>query len=191
MIEGYTFSVDAMIRRHHVYKDIWIPIEGEVLPCSREVGNYQHPMAVAVKKGLDIVGHVPRKISAVCSIFLRKGGSIICRVTGHRHYSIDLVQGGLEVPCILIFISPHDQAVYGEKAQKLVRSALAVKTTVKATSDCQFPHVVAVPSSDSDTCSNSSAALKLTAHKTQAYVMMGQQLLKQPSLINLQPRNHD
>ena len=93
---GYTFSVEAMIRGHHVYKEIWIPVEGEVLSCMREVGNSRDPMAVAVKKGGDVVGHVPRKLSAVCSIFLQRGGTISCRVAGHRLYSSDLEQGVLK-----------------------------------------------------------------------------------------------
>ena len=60
-MEGYTFSVEAMIRGHHVYKEIWIPVEGEILSCMREVGNSHDPMAVAVKKGSDVVGHVPER----------------------------------------------------------------------------------------------------------------------------------
>ena len=51
-----------------------------------------------------IVGHVPRKISAACLLFLgRQGSSIICTVCGVRRYSSDLPQGGLEVPCKLTF----------------------------------------------------------------------------------------
>ena len=50
-----------------------------------------------------VVGHIPKKISSVCSLYLRRGGSIICRVTGSRRYSEDLIQGGLEIPCVLIF----------------------------------------------------------------------------------------
>ena len=33
------------------------------------------------------VGHVPRRISSICSSFLRRGGMITCRVTGARRYS--------------------------------------------------------------------------------------------------------
>ena len=36
-------------------------------------------------------------------MFIRSGGSITCIVTGSRHYSVDLPQGGLEVPCRLQF----------------------------------------------------------------------------------------
>ena len=152
-MEGHRFSVEAMIRGHHVYKEIWTPVEGEVLPCTREVGNSRDPMAVAVKKGADIVGHVPRKISSICLIFLRRGGSITSRVAGHRHYSTDLEQGGLEVPCILTFSSPHTQAVNGEKTEKLVKSAL--KLAVETISDSQV-RCVSTPSSESS-CTNASS----------------------------------
>ena len=38
---------------------------------------------VAVMKGENVVGHVPKKIS-VCSLYLRRGRSIFCRLTGFR-----------------------------------------------------------------------------------------------------------
>ena len=61
------------------------------------------PFAVAIVKSGAIVGHVPRRISSVCSVFLRRNGSIVCCITGSRRYSADLVQGGLEMPCTLTF----------------------------------------------------------------------------------------
>ena len=56
-----------------------------------------------------VVGHVPRKISVACSVFLELGGIIRCTMMGPRQYSTDLRQGGLDVPCKLIFIgvNPH------------------------------------------------------------------------------------
>ena len=42
------FAVDSMIRGHHVYKEIWDPVNGEELPCEREIGNSSDPLAVAV-----------------------------------------------------------------------------------------------------------------------------------------------
>ena len=52
----------------------------------------------------EIVGHIPRCISAMCSSFLRRGGEICYTVTGRRRYSSDLPQGGLKVPCTLCFM---------------------------------------------------------------------------------------
>ena len=56
--------------------------------------------AVAVKMGGPVIRHLPRKVSRVCSLFLRRGGHIRCAVTGRRS---DLPQAGLEIPCLLLF----------------------------------------------------------------------------------------
>ena len=34
---------------------------------------------------IKIVGHVPRRISALCSVFIRRGGTIRCIVNGNRY----------------------------------------------------------------------------------------------------------
>ena len=97
----------SCVRGYHVYRDIWEAVIGEVLQCERERTNAEDRYAVAVKKDGRIIGHLPSKISRVCSLFLRRGGSIRCRITGSRRYSSDLPQGGLEIPCILLFKSPN------------------------------------------------------------------------------------
>ena len=76
---------------------------GEVLACEREPVNAADRYAVAVKKEGTTVGHLHLKLSRVCSLFLRRGGTIDCTVTGRREYSADLAQGGLEIPCSLVF----------------------------------------------------------------------------------------
>ena len=48
--------------------------------------------AVAVIRSGLVVGHLPKKISRVCSLFLRRGGTIYCIVTNTRRYSTDLPQ---------------------------------------------------------------------------------------------------
>jgi len=49
-------------------------------------------LSVAVKKVIDgrntIVGHVPRCISPLCSVFIRRGGSIMCIVDIPRQHSV-------------------------------------------------------------------------------------------------------
>ena len=65
----YESVVRGPVRGHHVYKDFWVPIEGEVLQCSRETSNWHDPFAVAILKDGTVVGHVPRKISAMCALF--------------------------------------------------------------------------------------------------------------------------
>ncbi len=134
------FSVEAMVRGYHVYESIWTAVVGEEFPCVREPGNTFDPLAVAVKREETIIGHVPRKISSTCALFLRRGGAITCQVTGPRRHSDDLVQGGLEVPCTLRF---QGDAKVTTKAKKLVESALATTSSVdrpskkrKVTSNC-------------------------------------------------------
>ena len=97
------FEVRSCVRGYHVYISTWRPVPGEELHCTREQNNVQDRYSVAVVKDGSTVGHLPRKISMLCSLFIRRGGSILCRITGSRQYSRDLPQGGLEIPCILIF----------------------------------------------------------------------------------------
>ena len=101
------FEVESCIRGYHVYGASWTPVIGEVLQCSRELGNREDPYAVAVHStSNNTVGHVPRKISCICSLFIRRGGTLSCTVNGQRRRSEDLPQGGLEIPCILTFSGP-------------------------------------------------------------------------------------
>ena len=100
--EYQTFAVESMVRGYHVYQEIWIAAVGEELPCVRETDNHRDPFAVAVERSGVTVGHIPKKISSICSMFMRRGGMMNCRITGERRYSEDLSQGGLEVPCILL-----------------------------------------------------------------------------------------
>ena len=114
------------------YKDIWsAPIDGIELSCEREPGNPRDTSAVAViehsPSGEVTVGHVPRLFSAVCSIFIRRGGSLVCIVTGPRQYSADLPQGGLEIPCSYIFRT-NNQAE-SDKTRKLLETVLEITIT--------------------------------------------------------------
>jgi len=107
MSASASLAIDAVIREYHVCKEIW---PNPVLTCERKVRNSHDPLAVAVKKLFDgsntIFGHVPRHISSLCSVFIRRGGSITCVVNGPRQYSLDLPQGGLELPRKLLFSAP-------------------------------------------------------------------------------------
>ena len=54
-------------------------------------------MLAVCKVGDEIVGHLPRNISTMCSIFIRRGEIIYCTVSGRRQYSRDFPQGGMEI----------------------------------------------------------------------------------------------
>ena len=61
--------------------------------------------AVAIKKGSKVIGHVPCKISAACFLSEMSETST-CEITDSNHqYLYDLPQGGMQLPCKLIFIS--------------------------------------------------------------------------------------
>ena len=44
------FNLDSVVRGDHISKDIWIPVEGEILLCVQETSNRFYPFAVAIKK---------------------------------------------------------------------------------------------------------------------------------------------
>ena len=55
---------------------------GETLSCVRESRNARDRYAVAVEKNGTVVGHLPRKVSRVCALLLKRGGGIQCTVPG-------------------------------------------------------------------------------------------------------------
>ena len=81
-IPVFSFEVQSCIRGYHIYKAVWTPYIGETLPCFRELTNGHDPFSVKVSQleGEDemIVGHLPRKISSICSIFLEKRWEYFC-----------------------------------------------------------------------------------------------------------------
>ena len=71
------FRMDSCVRGYHVYDEIWTAVLGEVLITERELHNVADCYAVAVKKHAgETVGHLPKKISMLCSTFIDKGGDI-------------------------------------------------------------------------------------------------------------------
>ena len=89
-------------------------------------------------------------MSTACSLFIRRGGSIYCTITGRRQYSRDLPQGGMEVPCTFCFVGN------GCKLKKLKKF---FKTTPCFSDDngnqfCSAKHVVL----DTETVSTSTKA---------------------------------
>ena len=120
------FEKASCIRGFHVYQDNWIPILGERLVCKNEPGNPRDRYAVTVcKAGDKIVGHLPRNISTMCSIFIRRGGIIYCTVSGRRQYPRDLPQGGMEIPCTLHFAGNERELKKVEQFFSSIPSILA------------------------------------------------------------------
>ena len=97
------FVTDSMIRGYHIFRTIWDAVIGKSLQCVQEVGNVEDRYAVAIQRGDTVVGHLPQKISTLCSLFIKHGSTINCTISGHCRYLRNLPQGGLEVPCRLHF----------------------------------------------------------------------------------------
>ena len=98
MAEIDTYEFDSMVHGYHQYQSIWSTVVGEELQCRIELSNPHDLFAVAICKSGIVVSHVvPKRISSICLSFLRRGGTITCKVTGPRRYSADLLQGGLEI----------------------------------------------------------------------------------------------
>ena len=123
------YCCDSVVRGYHVYKEAWEVSCGEMLSCARETGNAFDPFAVCVKKHGCTVGHMPRNISAICSLFLWRGGTIQCKVIGSRQYLHDLPQGRLEIPCQLI----EGDSKYVHKVEKSINMNEKAKIPVKST----------------------------------------------------------
>ena len=64
----------------YVYKEVWSAVVGETLACHRETRNLIDPYAVAVMRSGEVIGHVPRSISTLCSLFIERGGNITCEL---------------------------------------------------------------------------------------------------------------
>ena len=120
---------NSCVRGYHVYQDRWLLVRDVTLACQCEGGNVYDPFAVKVVKSGVIVGHVPRRVSSTCLLFLRHGGAIICKISDpKKRYSRDLEQRGLEIPCVLLFQAKSELL---DKVQKLLLLSEKNFATVK------------------------------------------------------------
>ena len=63
------YEMESCLQDYHVYKDIWAAMIVEVLLWEREPFNDVDRYAVAVLKDDTTIGHIPKKISRICSLF--------------------------------------------------------------------------------------------------------------------------
>ena len=71
-----TFQRESMVRGYHIYGEQWVAAVGEELECRRERGNPRDTYAVAVVRDDITVGHLPRKISRISALFIRRNNSL-------------------------------------------------------------------------------------------------------------------
>ena len=108
----------------------------EMFSCCCDLTNIYDHFAVKVMKVCSSVGHLSKKISSTCSLFIMKGGVISCKVSDpNRKYSRDLAQGGLEIPCVITFQGNKELV---DKVKKLLALSIkGIKTTGEQ--NCENP----------------------------------------------------
>ena len=100
-----TLDLETFIKRHHVYKDIWTPKQGEQLDVLMEPDNRMDKFAVCVKTNEKIVGHLKKgtsgRFAKTIFYFLRSDvySNAVAKVTGKRCNFGD--GEGMQVPCKL------------------------------------------------------------------------------------------
>ena len=137
----FTFSLESSSRGYHEYLSIWPnPTVVDKFICEREIGNPHDTHAVAFNKDISVVlttvGHIPRKISKVSFVFIRRGGTIQVRVNRHRCYLVDLFQGGLEIPCILTYTIDDEKEWVKMKRAININLGLITAHSVDCLVDC-------------------------------------------------------
>jgi hypothetical protein len=117
-------SYTAAVRGFHYYKQFWKPVENEELRCFHEKFNLYDKFAIKVVREDDkTVGHLPRELSRVTKYFLDRGASMYVKLSSHHYRRSPLVQGGIEIPCIVYFKMPSTlkNAQLAERYLQLVK----------------------------------------------------------------------
>ena len=93
----------------HVCKINWKPEEGEILECIHDENNAYDAFSIKVCKSNNAqsaVGHLPMEISRITKFILQRGAIVKAMVTGKCYRRSPLIQGGLQVPCLLTVAKP-------------------------------------------------------------------------------------
>ena len=93
----------AAVRGYHFYRRYWQPQPSQKLDCFYEEDNPFDPFAIKVCEiGKNItVGHLPREMSRATKFFIDRGVAITLTLTSEHYRRSPLVQGGMEIPCVV------------------------------------------------------------------------------------------
>ena len=117
------FTVQCCIRRYHTYQAQWNAEVGAKLktaPDTRPAALVEDKYAIAVKHDEQTVGHVPKFLSKLTFFFLKHGGKVIIKVNGPKRYSVDLKQGGMEVPAEFCFKTCNEKLFFQMKENTMI-----------------------------------------------------------------------
>ena len=90
------------------------------IPIFVEKALVEDKYTIAVKHDEQTVGHVPKFLSKLTFFFLKHGGKVIIKVNGPKRYSVDLKQGGMEVPAEFCFKTCNEKLFFQMKEKTLV-----------------------------------------------------------------------
>ena len=117
------FMVQCCIRGYHTYQSQWnaeVGAELGAVPDTRTTALVKDKYAIAVKNGEQTVGYIPMFLSKLTFFFLRYDGKVSIKVNGPRSYSVDLMQGGLELPAEFTFQTSNEKLFSQMQEETLV-----------------------------------------------------------------------
>ena len=106
------FTVQCCIRGYHTYQSQWnaeVGAELGAVPDTRTSALVKDKYAIAVKNGKQTVEHIHMFLSKLTFFFLRYDGKVSIKINGPRMYSVDLIQGGLELPTEFTFQTSNEK----------------------------------------------------------------------------------
>ena len=120
-------------------------------------------MVITDFEGDTVVGCVPSNISVPCDLFLWRGGTISCTITGLPQHSRDLVQGRQDVPCKLVISEPLKDN-FKQKVQYLLENAPKLECFVGHTPPAMHNTHKSTSSIEKLSASTTSALTRQTVH---------------------------
>ena len=117
------FTVQSCIRGYHTYQSQWnaeVGAELGAVPNTRTTALVKDKYAIAVKNGEQTVGRILMFLSKLTFFFLRYDGKVSIKVNGPRRYSVDLIQGGLELPAEFTFQTSNEKLFSQMQEETLV-----------------------------------------------------------------------
>ena len=117
------FTVQCCIRGYHTYQSQWnaeVGAELGAVPNTKTTALVKDKYAIAIKNCEQTVGHIPMFLSKVTFFFLRYDGRVSIKVNGSRRYSVDLIQGGLELPAEFTFQTSNEKLFSQMQEETLV-----------------------------------------------------------------------
>ena len=100
-----TVKFSCAIRGHHVYRNVWQPKENETLQFDHESDKDYNLFAIKTCRDAEvhpqILDHLPLEIYRFTKFLLDRGATITATLSSTHYRRSPLVQGGLEIPCVV------------------------------------------------------------------------------------------